>query len=90
MRSGSIDAEAVSAVIDIKGLSAETPVSPILRNVSLSVQPGEVMALVGESGAGKSTIAKASSASALCDQGDPRAAILFEGTDLLSLHRKTA
>lgn len=32
---------------------------PLLRDVSLSVQPGEVRALVGESGAGKSMIGKA-------------------------------
>ena len=49
----------MSPVIDIRNLSAGTVVGPILRDVSLSVNAGEVMALVGESGAGKSTIAKA-------------------------------
>lgn len=33
--------------------------TPLLRDVSLTVQPGEVRALVGESGAGKSMIGKA-------------------------------
>ena len=79
------DAEAVSAVIDIKGLTAETPVSPILRNVSLSVQPGEVMALVGESGAGKSTIAKAILGILPSAIKVTQGSILFEGTDLLTL-----
>ena len=32
---------------------------PLLRHVSLDVEPGEVRALVGESGAGKSMIGKA-------------------------------
>ena len=31
----------------------------VLRSVSLTVEPGEVRALVGESGAGKSMIGKA-------------------------------
>jgi peptide/nickel transport system ATP-binding protein len=78
------DAEAVSAVIDIRGLSAETPVSPILRNVSLSVQAGEVMALVGESGAGKSTIAKAILGILPPAIRITSGEILFEGTDLLT------
>jgi peptide/nickel transport system ATP-binding protein len=74
----------VSAVIDIRGLSAETPVSPILRNVSLSVQAGEVMALVGESGAGKSTIAKAILGILPPAIRITSGEILFEGTDLLT------
>jgi peptide/nickel transport system ATP-binding protein len=74
----------VSAVIDIRGLSAETPVSPILRNVSLSVQAGDVMALVGESGAGKSTIAKAILGILPPAIRITSGEILFEGTDLLT------
>ncbi|TIP00930.1 MAG: ABC transporter ATP-binding protein [Mesorhizobium sp.] len=46
--------------LDIRGLSAELPNGQrVLRSVSLSVQPGEVRALVGESGAGKTMIGKA-------------------------------
>ena len=57
----------------------------LLRDVSLSVAPGEVRGLVGESGAGKSMIGKAVLGIL------PRAVevlsgeILLEGTDLLRL-----
>lgn len=49
----------MNTVIDIRNLSASSAAGPILRDVSISVNAGEAMALVGESGAGKSTIAKA-------------------------------
>ncbi|WP_282047684.1 ABC transporter ATP-binding protein [Roseibium album] len=62
---------------------------PLLRKVSLDVQAGEVRALVGESGAGKSMIGKAVLGIL------PRAArltggkILLDGEDLLALPPKT-
>ena len=49
----------MNPVLDIRNLSAVSAAGPILRNVSLTVHQGEAMALVGESGAGKSAIAKA-------------------------------
>ncbi|CDX50659.1 ABC transporter ATP-binding protein [Mesorhizobium plurifarium] len=46
--------------LDIRRLSAVLPNDQrVLRSVSLTVQPGEVRALVGESGAGKTMIGKA-------------------------------
>ena len=46
--------------LDISNLSAELANGQrVLRSVSLAVQPGEVRALVGESGAGKTMIGKA-------------------------------
>ncbi|ESZ49792.1 ABC transporter ATP-binding protein [Mesorhizobium sp. RSR565B] len=50
----------MSACLDIANLSAVLPNGQrVLRSVSLSVQRGEVRALVGESGAGKTMIGKA-------------------------------
>jgi peptide/nickel transport system ATP-binding protein len=77
--------EAVSPVIDIRNLSAVSSAGPILRNVSLTVGAGEVMALVGESGAGKSTIAKAVLGILPAEIRVTSGEIWFEGVDLLKL-----
>ncbi len=75
----------MSPVIDIRNLSARSAAGAILRDVSLSVNAGEVMALVGESGAGKSTIAKAILGILPAGIKVTGGNILFEGTDLLAL-----
>lgn len=79
------DVEAMSPVVDIRHLSARSAAAPILRDVSLGVNAGETMALVGESGAGKSTIAKA--LLGILPQGIKITSgeILFEGSNLLKL-----
>ena len=47
-------------LLDVEGLSARNAAGqPVLRGVSLMMGPGEVHGLVGQSGAGKTSIAKA-------------------------------
>ena len=39
---------------------------PVLREVEIAIQPGEVLGLVGQSGSGKSTLAMAMSTRCAC------------------------
>lgn len=55
--------------------------TPILRDINLTIRPGEMVALVGENGAGKTTLAKL-----LCRLYDPQCgSISWHGQDLRSL-----
>lgn len=79
----------MSACLEIRNLSAVLPNGQrVLRSVSLAVQPGEVRALVGESGAGKTMIGKAVLGvlppSVRIVEGD----MLLEGEDLGRLQPK--
>ncbi len=75
--------------LDITNLSATLPNGVrVLRAVSLTVMPGEVRALVGESGAGKSMIGKAVLGVLPSSVRLVEGAISLEGTDLGALSAK--
>jgi peptide/nickel transport system ATP-binding protein len=75
-------------LLSIAGLSAVSDRdggTPILRDVALTLERGEVRGLVGESGAGKSTIAKALLGILPRTVRVTAGSIRFEGKDLLKL-----
>lgn len=45
--------------LEVRGLSASYGVVPALRDVAISLKPGEIVTLIGANGAGKSTLIKA-------------------------------
>jgi len=58
---------------------------PVLRDVQLEIQRGEVLGLVGQSGSGKSTLAMAILGLIDPKRADAQGSIFFEGSDLLTL-----
>ncbi|MGH2859345.1 MAG: ABC transporter ATP-binding protein [Solirubrobacteraceae bacterium] len=67
-----------TATLQIDGLSAGYGGPPVLRELSLSVSPGEVVALLGANGAGKTTTLRAISGLIRPLSGK----VVFEGEDL--------
>ncbi len=59
-------------LLEMRGISKRFGPTRALRDVSLSVYPGEVLALIGENGAGKSTLLKILSGAHLADEGRMR------------------
>jgi len=76
-----------NSILSISDLSARSELDHrlILRGVSIGVAPGETMGLVGESGAGKSTIAKALLGILPRTVRITSGRIVFDGRDLRNL-----
>ena len=65
-------------LLDIRGLRASYGAVEVLRGIDFTVARGEIVALLGTNGAGKSTILRCISGLMPADDGQ----ILFEGRDL--------
>lgn len=61
------------------------PNQPVLKNINFKVRPGEVVALVGETGAGKTTIVNLLTRFYDLDQGE----ILIDHTSIMDISRKS-
>lgn len=72
----------------VSGVDQRTGLKPIVQDVSLTVERGEVLGLIGESGSGKSTIALATLAYARPGCRITAGRIRFDGDDLLTLPGK--
>ncbi len=69
--------------VELRGVSFAYDGVPVLRDVSLSARPGEVIAVVGRSGAGKTTLVDL-----VCRFYDPQAGGVFVGgADLRKVRR---
>ncbi|MFN4099727.1 MAG: ATP-binding cassette domain-containing protein, partial [Pararhodobacter sp.] len=72
------------SLLSIRNLSLSIGLFDILHDVSLDVAPGEIVAITGESGSGKSMTAFATMG-LLPDAARTSGSIVLEGTDLLAL-----
>ena len=64
-----------SAILEIRGLQKSFGSLSVLKDISLSVEPGNVVSIIGPSGSGKSTLLRCASFLETADGGD----ILYDG-----------
>ena len=69
------DASFSSDILEIRGLQKSFGSLSVLKDISLSVQPGNVVSIIGPSGSGKSTLLRCASFLETADGGD----ILYDG-----------
>jgi len=75
-------------MFEVKGLSAAYGQSEVLHGIDLAVQPGEIVAMVGRNGMGKSTLMKSLIGTMPATSGQ----IVVDGTDVTALpsHQRVA
>ncbi|MEU8236907.1 ABC transporter ATP-binding protein [Actinoplanes missouriensis] len=69
-----------SALLRVEGLTAGYGAAPVLHDVNLTVQPGEIVAVLGANGAGKTTLLRTLSGLVRSSRGQ----VVFDGADLKS------
>lgn len=74
----------MTALLDVKRLTTRYAETPVVLDVSLRLEPGDVLGLVGESGSGKTTLGL-SILGLLPEEAQVEGSILFEGSDLLQM-----
>ncbi|QLG90999.1 lipid A export permease/ATP-binding protein MsbA [Pseudomonas yamanorum] len=77
---GTVERDAISGHLEIRNLSFTYPGTErqVLNDISFTIEPGKMVALVGRSGSGKSTLANLIPRFYHHDQGD----ILLDGTEV--------
>jgi branched-chain amino acid transport system ATP-binding protein len=68
----------MTALLEVEGLTAGYGAAPVLRDVSLTVQPGQIVAVLGANGAGKTTLLRTLSGLLPASAGR----VLLDGQDL--------
>ena len=75
-------------LLEVKDLTISLPSGePVTKNISFQIEKGEMLSIVGSSGAGKTTICKAIMG-LLGSTYQVTGRIIFQGMDLLALHKK--
>lgn len=72
-----------NAVLEIRNLHARVEEKEILKGISLTIQPGEIHAIMGPNGSGKSTLAQVLAGHEAYEVTEGE--ILFNGQDMLEL-----
>ena len=71
------------SMLEIKNLRAQAEEQEILKGVELTVEPGQVHAVMGPNGSGKSTLARVLAGDAAYEVTDGQ--VLYKGEDLLEM-----